>query len=241
MPLSTILLDLDDTLLTTRTDAFVPAYIQRFTAFTTNFAPPEQISRILIQATRAVQANTDPARSNEAIFYDHFLPHFTAEEIPQLQARITAFYSESYPHLQAVVEPRPAARTLVETLFAQGYQVAIATNPFFPETAVQQRLAWANVADFPYALITTLENMHATKPHLAYYREILTRLDCQAEDCLMVGDDPLNDIAPANRLNIPTWWITDLADAADPNVSSTYRGTLVDFLNWITQNGGKSV
>jgi FMN phosphatase YigB (HAD superfamily) len=48
----------------------------------------------------------------------------------------------------------------------------------------------------------------------------------------MVGNDPVNDIAPARSLGLPTWWITNLAQPGQ-TVETTYQGTLAAFLAWI--------
>jgi FMN phosphatase YigB (HAD superfamily) len=108
-----------------------------------------------------------------------------------------------------VTEYWPAAVELVRTAFSKGLQVVIATNPMFPLPAVETRLAWAGVpsSDFPYDLITTYENMHAVKPHLAYYQEILDKVGSKAENVLMVGDDWRRDIEPASTLGLFTYWI----------------------------------
>ena len=92
--------------------------------------------------------------------------------------------------------------------FARGLAVIIATNPLFPTTAIEQRLAWAGVPvdEYPYALVTTYENMHAAKPQPAYYREILAAIDCPPDRALMVGDDWKNDIAPAAAVGLHTFW-----------------------------------
>ena len=51
----------------------------------------------------------------------------------------------------------------------------------FPHQAVEARLAWAGVpvTEYPYTLVTSYENMHAAKPHQAYYQEILAKIGCR--------------------------------------------------------------
>ena len=53
--------------------------------------------------------------------------------------------------------PNPLARPLLENLIRKGYQVAIATNPIFPERAIRERLRWLEIDDLPYALVTAYE------------------------------------------------------------------------------------
>lgn len=104
---------------------------------------------------------------------------------------------------------RPAAAALVRAALDAGLAVVIATNPLFPGMAIEKRLEWAGipVTDYPYALVTAYENMHAAKPQPAYYREILSVVGRPPERAMMVGDDWRNDIAPAAAVGLHTWWI----------------------------------
>jgi FMN phosphatase YigB (HAD superfamily) len=106
--------------------------------------------------------------------------------------------------------------------------VVIATNPLFPAAAIEQRLAWAGVPinEFAYSLVTTLENMHTTKPHESYYAEILARIDCPPGMALMVGDSWKNDIIPAAALGMATYWIPPDAEPAPDATLLRGWGTL---------------
>ncbi|MBE9507416.1 MAG: HAD-IA family hydrolase, partial [Chloroflexi bacterium] len=90
------------------------------------------------------------------------------------------------------------------------------------------------VTEFDYALVTTYEDMHATKAHPAYYREILTRLDRQPSECLMVGDHWGRDIAPAASVGIPVYWVAE-PDEVPPaqDASLVGQGTLADLWEWV--------
>ena len=70
--------------------------------------------------------------------------------------------------------------------------------------------------DFDFDLVTSYENMHAAKPRSAYYREILAEVDVAADRALMVGDDWQNDIAPAAKMGLYTYWI-EPEDHATPD------------------------
>ena len=84
------------------------------------------------------------------------------------------------------------------------------------------------VVDGPYTLVTTIENMHATKPNQAYYQEILEMIDCQPDQALMVGDDCRNDVEPAAGFGLFTYWI-ELPGAALPaGLKPTGQGSLED-------------
>ena len=72
--------------------------------------------------------------------------------------------------------------------------------------------------------------MHACKPHLAYYREILDKIGCRADECLMVGNSLEEDIAPAIKLGIKSFWVVDAKPAiTKPTLQADWQGSLADF------------
>jgi len=208
MSITTVLLDLDDTLISVSMRQFVPAYLDALGKALDRFASPEQIAAMVLRATQVMQANTDPTVSNYDAFYSAFLPQLKVE-YAEIQPVIDRFYRTDYPKLRRFVRPKPQARKLAAYLTGNNYQVVIATHPIFPLTAIRQRMDWGGVLNFSYALITAMETSHFSKPNPAYYQEILDRLNVLPAQALMVGDDPQNDIAPARQLGLETWHITN--------------------------------
>jgi FMN phosphatase YigB (HAD superfamily) len=234
-----ILFDLDDTLLGNTMETFVLAYFQALTRHVAHLVAPERLIAELMSATNAMQANDGAGPTNEEAFAAAFYPALGYEQ-DELEPIFDQFYAQEFPKLKSLTQPRPEAPALVKWAFEQGLQVVIATNPLFPRTAIEQRLAWAGVpaSEFNYALITSYEEMHATKAHPAYYREILTRINRQPGECLMVGDDRERDIAPAISTGIPAYWIVRAGETLPPLSPSETRedsllagqGTLADLL-----------
>jgi HAD superfamily hydrolase (TIGR01549 family) len=219
-----VLFDLDDTLLKNPNEVFLPAYFQALTQKLAHLIPPDEFLAHLLRATQRVIGNTDPTRTNQDVFWADFLP---AVAIPteELMPILDDFYTNDFPRLQKFAQRRPEARQVVQQAFDYSYQVAIATNPLYPRQAIVHRLEWAGVADFPYALITSYENMHFTKPHPEYYLEIARHIGHAPEHCLMVGDDVENDMQPAAEAGMHTFWVTDGPGGEQP---ADWVGTLVD-------------
>jgi HAD superfamily hydrolase (TIGR01549 family) len=240
--LKAILFDLDDTLIGNSMETFVPAYFQALTRYMAKLIPPERLVSELLRCTRAMEANDGTGPTNEERFAAAFFPAL-GHDPEELKPVFERFYAEEFQKLRGLTRTLPEARPLVEWAFERGLQVAIATNPLFPRSPIEQRLAWAGVpvTEFDYALVTSYENMHATKAHPAYYREILARLGRQPGECLMVGDDWKRDIAPAGSVGIPGYWITTSSDTppalppgrGDKRGVLVGRGTLADLWDWI--------
>jgi FMN phosphatase YigB (HAD superfamily) len=228
--LKAILFDLDDTLLGNSMGVFVPAYFQAITRHVGHLIPSKHLIAELTRATNAMQLNDGTGPTNEEAFSAVFYPAI-GHERATLEPIFEQFYAEEFPKLQPLTQLRPEARALVEWGFERGLQVVIATNPLFPRTAIEQRMDWAGVpaAEFDYALVTTYEDMHATKSHPAYYHEILARLDRQPNECLMIGDNWGWDIARPTSVGIPVYWIAE-PDETPPkdDVTLIGQGMLAD-------------
>jgi FMN phosphatase YigB (HAD superfamily) len=98
-----------------------------------------------------------------------------------------------------------------------------------PATAIEQRLEWAEISDFPYHLITTIENSHATKSttHLLYYDQILDKIGYPADACLMVGDEEKDLVA--KRCGMKTFLIEHQNRKFSLEIPEpTYKGSLSD-------------
>lgn len=186
-----VLFDLDGTLLESNFDAILKGY---FAGVAKRFEPwieREKFNEGLMVSTKIMMANENSTRTNIDVFAADFFPRVDLD--PQLMEVFDRYYVTDFPALKDRAMVSPYAKQIVESAFAHNNKVVIATNPVFPETAITERLRWAEIADYPYDLITHGENMHACKPSVKYYEEICARIGVQPEQCLMIGDDLVND------------------------------------------------
>ncbi len=229
--ITTLLFDLDDTLLGNDQDTFLPAYFHKLAAEFADLPGGDHAVQETINATRAMIGNTDPARVLFDVFSDCF-SEATGWPSEIWRPRFDRFHADGYRSLQALTTPRPAARAVLDWAFAHNYEVAIATNPVYRLTVQRERMRWAGVDDYPFAHISSVETSHFTKPHPEYYAEILGRLGRRPDQALMVGDDWRNDIEPAARLGLSTYRITNGngANGQSAIASPLGTGSLEDFL-----------
>jgi FMN phosphatase YigB (HAD superfamily) len=163
-----ILFDLDGTLLEIDLKLFIPEYIKLLANSIAHIISTNKFIPILLKASEAL-TNNSGIITNEEVFFNTFFPlnGYNKEEIDPY---FTKFYKEDFIKLRKFTKKIPEARKVVKTAFDRGYEVVIATTPLLPLTAIQQRLDWAGVGDFPYKLITSYENSCASKPNLLYYQ-----------------------------------------------------------------------
>jgi FMN phosphatase YigB (HAD superfamily) len=205
--LKAVLFDLDDTLLANDMDRFLPAYLGMLKECT-EAAFDRDLVPAIMGGVRAMIEHDDPAVPIYDVFWERFT-RVTGISREQSEPTFAAFYRERYPALAPLTNPMPAARPLVDYCLARGLLVVVATNPLFPRDAILQRLSWAGLDAevLPFALVTTYDNMHHTKPHAAYYEEILRLVGCSPNEAIMVGNDLDADIVPAERAGLHTLYV----------------------------------
>ncbi len=231
----TLLLDLDDTLLVNPLDQFLPAYLHKLSIHLASYADPSLIIQALMAGTRQMIQNQQPDCSLKDVFDSVFFPLIKVNP-EDINPAIDQFYADIFPSLSALTRQRPEAIELVEKAFERGYRVAIATSPLFPWTAIAQRLEWAGLSPdkYPFALITSYETFHFSKPNPAYFAETLARLGWPEEPVLVVGNDLENDIHGAQQLGLPTYWMQPNLDRLQENAMGPRGGgELAGLIPWL--------
>ncbi len=225
--ISALLIDLDDTLLANDMKRFLPVYLDRLGEYLSNLAQANQVASLVMAGSLAMMENTNPTRTLQQVFADHFFPQFGLEE-KDLIPEINQFYAEVFPGLQALTACREGAVQLIESALDKDIQVVIATSPLFPRAAIEHRLNWAGVPvdEYAYTLVTSYESFHFAKPRLEYYAEILARLGLPPHQAAMIGNDPTDDLNPAHSLGLAVF---------DVNHNSDHfpGGDLFDAAAWI--------
>lgn len=226
----TLLFDLDDTLLDTNIEAFIPAYFQALSEHLAPYVPANVMLPSLISATRLMLDSEDPSRTLQEVFEEDF---YSKIGVPKqdLAERIDDFYDNIFPKIESKTDRRPDAAPLIEWAFSKGYRIAIATDPLFPRKATHHRLRWAGFDPAQFEIVSSFENFHFSKTHSAYYAEMLGQLGWPEGPVLMVGNDAERDLIPANRLGLKTYFI-DGESASSPGLEAG-RGKLADLRPWL--------
>lgn len=224
MTVTTILFDLDGTLLPMDQDIFVQDYFGRIAA---KLAPRGYDAKKLIETIwrgTGVMVKNNGSKTNEEAFWEYAVSVY-GDRIVQDKQFFDEFYETEFDKIKAVCGFHPAAARLVRSLKEEGRRVALATNPIFPARATQWRIRWAGLQPEDFELYTTYENSRYCKPNLDYYRAILKQLNVKAEECLMVGNDVGEDMVAA-QLGIKVFLLTDcLINKTDADISAFPHGS----------------
>lgn len=227
-----VLFDLDGTLLPMDQEVFVKDYLKRMAAF---LAPhgydPERFVKALWAGIGAMMKNDGKAK-NEDIFWRVF-NQVLERDARRDSALFDEFYRGEFQKSRESCGFQPAAAPAVREIRAMGYRVILATNPLFPAIATQSRIRWAGLEPEDFELITTYENARFCKPNPEYYREILGKLNLDASDCLMVGNDVTEDMI-AEKLGMRVFLLTDcLINRSGADISRYQRGSFPELLQYI--------
>ena len=230
--ITTVLFDLDGTLLPMDQDVFVKDYFGRIAA---KVAPagydPKQLIDTIWRGTAAMVKN-DGSKTNEEVFWDYAVSVY-GERILRDKYLFDEFYEMEFDKVKAVCGCEPAAAEIVQSLKRRGFRVALATNPIFPARATQWRIQWAGLAPEDFDLYTTYENSAHCKPNPDYYRDVLAQLGVKPEECLMVGNDVGEDMI-AQKLGMQVFLLTNcMINKSGADISVYPHGGFEDLRNFL--------
>lgn len=230
--ISTILFDLDGTLLPMDQDVFLNNYFSKLTAY---LAPHDYDPKILIKSIWAgtgAMVNNDGTITNVTVFWNS-LQAFFGDEVIHDKPLLESFYQTEFQNVRHDCGFTPLAAQTITWLKEKGLHLVLATNPLFPAIATHSRIRWAglNPDDFDY--ITTYENSSYSKPNPDYYREILTKLHLKPEECVMVGNDVTEDMI-ASELGLKVFLLTDcLINKSGADISAWPNGSFPDLKDYL--------
>lgn len=230
-----VLFDLDGTLLDIDMDVFLKYYFAKMIdmASTEGYQDARRLAELIYRSTGVMIANRDASRTNEEVFMEDFYQHWPYPR-DEFTGFFERFYQRGFPTLSHHGKPFTGVAGMMDKICSKGMKVVIATNAVFPQTAVLNRLEWAEVGHYPYELITSYEIMHFCKPHLEYYEEICDRISVKPEECLMVGNDVGEDII-AGKLGMKTFLVENRLIDQDHRLEPDWRGFWTDFFRFVEQ------
>ena len=229
---TTILFDLDGTLLPMDQDQFTYTYFKDLAVKLAPFGFDPKALAGNIWAGVAAMVKNDGSVTNEEAFWTEF-SHIYGETVREYIPVFEEFYANEFQNAKKVCGFSPESKEIVDKLKAAGYQVVLATNPIFPAIATQSRIRWAGLEPEDFLLYTTYENSSFSKPNPKYYEEILTKLGLDPKACLMVGNDVTEDGA-AKALGMDVFFLTNcLINKEGEDISNQPHGSFADLEKFI--------
>lgn len=229
---NTIMFDLDGTLIPFDQDEFIREYFGRLARkmVPLGFAK-EALIKSIWAGTNAMLAN-DGTMANRDRFFEVFST-FAPGDMNELEKVFEGFYEKEFDEVKCILKSQVDRKHFISTLREKGYKLVLATNPIFPKVAVGVRLSWIGLelSDFDY--VTTYENSSYSKPNPGYYEEILHNISGDASECIMIGNNPVDDMQ-AVKAGLDVYLVTDnLENQTGEDISVYNSGSFEDMENML--------
>lgn len=230
--LEVVLFDLDGTLLPMDQDVFVQTYFGLLAKNLSNYGyEPKKLIESIWLGTKSMIMN-DGKHTNEKVFWNT-MSNIYGPNVINDESKFESFYINDFPLVKNSCGFDKRANEVIKFLKSKGYRLILATNPIFPRIATEQRIKWAGLDINDFEFVTTYENSSFSKPNLKYYLEILEKNDCKVENCLMVGNDVVEDMI-INKLGVDVFLLTrDLINKNNEDINNYPNGNYDDLLEYV--------
>lgn len=233
-----VLFDLDGTLLPLDQDEFIHTYFAALRKYVASRGVSEEEFFAPFRIGIHKMVKNDGKKTNEDVFWDTMesaIPAAKEKFAPILED----FYNNEFDNIIAVTRPSGMARDLVDFCHANGLGTVLATSPIFPRIATEKRMAWVGLKPSDFLAVTTYESERFTKPAPGYYTELCRGLGINPEECIMVGNDAVDDLG-AESVGITVFLLmNDFLNRTGLDVSGVPQGNEDDLKKFILEKIGK--
>lgn len=224
--IKTVMFDLDGTILPFVQEDFIKLYFGGLSKKLASYGyEPEKVVKYVWKGTEAMMKN-DGSRLNSEEFWDVFRAAFPGK--PDVREKCDEFYVNEFDAVKSCLKYIPNHKPMIDRLKEAGFEIVLATNPFFPKCAVNTRLAWVGLSEDDFSYISHYDNSRFCKPNLKYFREILEEIGRVPSECVMIGNSVPEDIIPAQSLGIEGFLITEFSENPGNEDITKFRGGTLD-------------
>ncbi len=236
MKIKAILFDMDGTLLPMDMDKFINLYFKELGKIMIPFGfTPDELKTKLFAGIKAMYKN-DGHQSNMAAFWEVLAAGHENLNLEEVIAVTDAFYSNEFHRVKSCTDKNPLAVKAIALAHEKSEKVILSTNPLFPMAAQESRLSWVGLKPEQFDLITSYESDSYCKPNPQYFISICERMNLRPEECLMIGNDELEDMHCASSLGMQCYLVTDWMIPREGFSWNGPKGTfeeLIEYLkNW---------
>lgn len=229
--IKTILFDLDGTLLPMDAEVFAKTYFKSIAAKLAPFGYDPQKLILSINAGVEAMVKNDGKALNEEVFWEAFSKVY-GKDVTEDKPTFEEYYHTDFIKTKDCCGYIPEAAETVEKIKTMGFKIILATNPIFPAVATKARIGWAGLNEEDFEFVTTYENSPYCKPNPEYYSFIAEKMGLDPKECLMVGNDAVEDIA-AEKVGMQVFLLTHCLIDRGVDISKYPHGDFDDLIEFI--------
>ena len=206
--ITTILFDLDGTLIRMDQDAFIKLYFMAILDKLTSLGYDKHTMYEALEKAIYATKRNDGTVTNESRFWQVFGDTVGGESV-DLGNALDNFYKNEYLGvLDGSCAPYDRVHEVLDAARRKGLRIILATNPLFPAIATHARIRHGGMSPDDFEYITAYENSSYCKPNTGYFEELLGKLGLSPDECVMIGNDTRDDFC-ALPLGIPVFVLTE--------------------------------
>lgn len=239
MKYEAILFDMDGTLLPMEQQVFVRQYFMQLARVLCPLGiTPEVLYKGFWGGVGAMMKN-DGTGTNEEVFWKHFTEVAKEEKLQKsidwdaLKGVTEDFYSNEFHDVKPYMGENPLAKKVVELAHQKADKVILSTNPLFPYVGQLARLSWVGLGEEDFDLITSYENYSYCKPNPKYFEVVCEQMGVNPKNCLVIGNDELEDMHAASSLEMDGYLVTDCQIEREGYKWDGKQGSFAELAEWL--------
>lgn len=227
-----IFFDMDGTLLPMNTDEFTNGYFKFLAKKLIPYGiEKEKLVPAIWEGTKAMIMN-DGKKTNDRVFWEVF-EKITSYSEAKIGAVCEEFYSTDFNQAKMFTEDNPLAKKAIEIAHEKASIVALTTNPIFPMVGQLTRMSWMGLTKEDFDLITGYETDSYCKPNPQYFLDVCKRLNVKPEECLLIGNDELEDMYTGTKAGLDCYLVTDTMIANEKCPWKGNKGTFKEMIEML--------
>lgn len=232
MSYQAILFDLDGTLLPMDQEVFTKGY---FKALASVLCPmglkADALTAAVWAGTKAMVQN-DGSRKNCEAFWEQFALALGCDT-DKFRPVTDRFYTNEFHHAKACTGENPLAVEAIRLAHEKAGKVILATNPIFPLSGQASRLGWIGLKPEDFDLVTSYESDSFGKPNPQYFTSICERMELEPSNCLMIGNDELEDMYAGSKAGLNCYLVKDWSIRSQEHPWEGERGSFQEMVEML--------
>lgn len=205
--ITTVLFDLDGTLIRMDQDEFIRLYFVSILDKIGRLGYDVKVMKEALEGAVVASLRNNGEMTNEERFWQTF--EALSGKADSVRREIDSYYEQEFNSvIDATCEAYDRVGEVLTRVKKKGLRSILATNPLFPMVATHARIRLGGMSPGDFEYVTAYENSSYCKPEPAYFTELLDKLGISPDECVMIGNDTRDDFS-AHALGIPVFILTE--------------------------------